>query len=218
MEAGSRQILPAGRQGFAASPGMGRGRPQSGSGQAAGAGTAGPAPERPTNMKDLEREHILATLREFGGSRKKTVEKSASPSAPCATSCSNTARRATTCETWRPVGATRVAIPAPQPCPAAHRPPDCTTPARDLRRSTASQPSSEGACGTDASRERGDASRDRARWNQCRRRRDLRRSHETATTARPRRLWHAICFATLTSPTTLKPGITLWTPVESTRC
>ncbi len=27
------------------------------------------------NMKDLEREHILATLREFGGSRKKTVEK-----------------------------------------------------------------------------------------------------------------------------------------------
>ncbi len=30
---------------------------------------------RPANMKDLEREHILATLREFGGSRKKTVEK-----------------------------------------------------------------------------------------------------------------------------------------------
>lgn len=26
-------------------------------------------------MKDLEREHILATLRELGGSRKKTVEK-----------------------------------------------------------------------------------------------------------------------------------------------
>ena len=26
-------------------------------------------------MKDLEREHILATLREFGGSRRKTVEK-----------------------------------------------------------------------------------------------------------------------------------------------
>ncbi len=32
-------------------------------------------PARPANMKDLEREHILATLREFGGSRKKTVEK-----------------------------------------------------------------------------------------------------------------------------------------------
>ena len=33
------------------------------------------APERPANMKDLERDHILATLRELGGSRKKTVEK-----------------------------------------------------------------------------------------------------------------------------------------------
>jgi len=31
--------------------------------------------ERPANMKDLEREHILATLREFAGSRRKTVEK-----------------------------------------------------------------------------------------------------------------------------------------------
>ena len=41
----------------------------------AGAGAGGPAPERPANMKDLEREHILATLRAFGGSRKKTVEK-----------------------------------------------------------------------------------------------------------------------------------------------
>ncbi|MDD3676141.1 sigma-54-dependent transcriptional regulator [Thauera propionica] len=30
---------------------------------------------RPANMKDLEREHILSTLREMGGSRKKTVEK-----------------------------------------------------------------------------------------------------------------------------------------------
>ena len=30
---------------------------------------------RPANMKDLEREHILGTLREMGGSRKKTVEK-----------------------------------------------------------------------------------------------------------------------------------------------
>ena len=36
---------------------------------------ASAAPERPANMKDLEREHILATLRELGGSRKKTVEK-----------------------------------------------------------------------------------------------------------------------------------------------
>lgn len=33
------------------------------------------APARPANMKDLEREHILGTLREFAGSRKKTVEK-----------------------------------------------------------------------------------------------------------------------------------------------
>ena len=66
-----------GAAGLAASPGRqgGVAAVQSGSGQAAGAGTAGPAPERPTNMKDLEREHILATLREFGGSRKKTVEK-----------------------------------------------------------------------------------------------------------------------------------------------
>ncbi|WP_332674700.1 sigma-54-dependent transcriptional regulator [Aromatoleum sp.] len=30
---------------------------------------------RPTNMKDLEREHILATLREVGGSRKRAVER-----------------------------------------------------------------------------------------------------------------------------------------------
>lgn len=30
---------------------------------------------RSANMKDLEREHILGTLREMGGSRKKTVEK-----------------------------------------------------------------------------------------------------------------------------------------------
>lgn len=30
---------------------------------------------RTANMKDLEREHILATLRELGGSRKKTVER-----------------------------------------------------------------------------------------------------------------------------------------------
>ncbi|MCK9985087.1 MAG: two-component system, response regulator FlrC [Azoarcus sp.] len=30
---------------------------------------------RPANMKDLEREHILSTLREVGGSRKRAVEK-----------------------------------------------------------------------------------------------------------------------------------------------
>ena len=30
---------------------------------------------RPVNMRDFEREHILGTLREMGGSRKKTVEK-----------------------------------------------------------------------------------------------------------------------------------------------
>jgi len=41
----------------------------------AGSSVGGPPPERPANMKDLEREHILATLRAFGGSRKKTVEK-----------------------------------------------------------------------------------------------------------------------------------------------
>ena len=32
-------------------------------------------PSRPVNMRDFEREHILSTLREMGGSRKKTVEK-----------------------------------------------------------------------------------------------------------------------------------------------
>ncbi|GHT87712.1 sigma-54-dependent Fis family transcriptional regulator [Betaproteobacteria bacterium] len=32
-------------------------------------------PTLPGNMRDLEREHILGTLREMGGSRKKTVEK-----------------------------------------------------------------------------------------------------------------------------------------------
>ncbi|THF64159.1 sigma-54-dependent transcriptional regulator [Pseudothauera rhizosphaerae] len=49
---------------------------------AAAANIAAPLPPvaaapsaRPANMKDLEREHILSTLREFGGSRKKTVEK-----------------------------------------------------------------------------------------------------------------------------------------------
>jgi two-component system response regulator FlrC len=36
---------------------------------------ADPAGARSGNMRDLERDHILATLREMGGSRKKTVEK-----------------------------------------------------------------------------------------------------------------------------------------------
>ncbi len=39
------------------------------------AAPAASAGARPASMKDLEREHILATLRELGGSRKKTVEK-----------------------------------------------------------------------------------------------------------------------------------------------
>ncbi|MFN3987484.1 MAG: sigma-54-dependent transcriptional regulator [Rhodocyclaceae bacterium] len=50
--------------------------------QALAVGTAGIAAaplvgeaERPSNMRDLEREHILATLREVGGSRKRAVEK-----------------------------------------------------------------------------------------------------------------------------------------------
>ncbi len=34
-----------------------------------------PANQRPANMKDLEREHILGTLRAVGGSRKRAVEK-----------------------------------------------------------------------------------------------------------------------------------------------
>jgi len=38
------------------------------------AASANPVPHL-TNMRDFEREHILATLREMGGSRKKTVEK-----------------------------------------------------------------------------------------------------------------------------------------------
>ena len=40
-----------------------------------GAVAAAAQATRPANMKDLEREHILGTLRELGGSRKKTVEK-----------------------------------------------------------------------------------------------------------------------------------------------
>ncbi|MCL2875510.1 MAG: sigma-54 dependent transcriptional regulator [Betaproteobacteria bacterium] len=39
------------------------------------AAPATPAAPHPVNMRDFEREHILATLREMGGSRKKTVEK-----------------------------------------------------------------------------------------------------------------------------------------------
>lgn len=43
---------------------------------APGAASAVAAEEsRPSNMKDLERDHILATLREVGGSRKRAVEK-----------------------------------------------------------------------------------------------------------------------------------------------
>jgi two-component system response regulator FlrC len=42
---------------------------------AAQPGSVATPAERPANMKDLEREHILSTLREFAGSRKKTVEK-----------------------------------------------------------------------------------------------------------------------------------------------
>ena len=45
-------------------------------GQAEAAGAASVAADgRPANMRDLEREHILATLRECQGSRKLTVEK-----------------------------------------------------------------------------------------------------------------------------------------------
>ena len=36
---------------------------------------AAPPAERPANMKDLEREHILKVLREVGGSRKRAVEQ-----------------------------------------------------------------------------------------------------------------------------------------------
>lgn len=38
-------------------------------------GATGEGDRRPANMKDLEREHILATLREVGGSRRRAVEK-----------------------------------------------------------------------------------------------------------------------------------------------
>ncbi|MDR2208707.1 MAG: sigma-54 dependent transcriptional regulator [Azoarcus sp.] len=37
--------------------------------------TQAPPASHPINMRDFEREHILSTLREMGGSRKKTVEK-----------------------------------------------------------------------------------------------------------------------------------------------
>jgi two-component system response regulator FlrC len=39
------------------------------------ASSAGAESSRPVNMKDLEREHILATLKEVAGSRKRAVEK-----------------------------------------------------------------------------------------------------------------------------------------------
>lgn len=39
------------------------------------ASSAGGESSRPVNMKDLEREHILATLKEVSGSRKRAVEK-----------------------------------------------------------------------------------------------------------------------------------------------
>jgi len=39
------------------------------------AAPAAPPPPKSANMRDFEREHILTTLREMGGSRKKTVEK-----------------------------------------------------------------------------------------------------------------------------------------------
>lgn len=39
------------------------------------ASSAGGKSSRPVNMKDLEREHILATLKEVSGSRKRAVEK-----------------------------------------------------------------------------------------------------------------------------------------------
>jgi two-component system response regulator FlrC len=45
------------------------------SGQGLAATTAANDAARPSNMRDLEREHILTTLREVGGSRKKAVEK-----------------------------------------------------------------------------------------------------------------------------------------------
>lgn len=45
------------------------------SGQGLVAATAANDAARPSNMRDLEREHILTTLREVGGSRKKAVEK-----------------------------------------------------------------------------------------------------------------------------------------------
>ncbi len=58
----------------AAAPASRAGSLQAGEGN--GAGSAAPVSAAPAgNMKDLEREHILNTLRELGGSRKKTVEK-----------------------------------------------------------------------------------------------------------------------------------------------
>ena len=60
-----------------AGPAPGIASPASGAQQAAmfSAIPANPAGMAPANMKDLEREHILGTLRAVGGSRKKAVEK-----------------------------------------------------------------------------------------------------------------------------------------------
>ena len=66
----------AGGAGYGGSAGASAGvQASSAAFQPVGSGSAAPPPGRPANMKDLEREHILATLREFGGSRRKTVEK-----------------------------------------------------------------------------------------------------------------------------------------------
>lgn len=67
--------LAAAQGGFSPRPPAGEVVPGASAGGIPAVSGAAATPERPTNMKDLEREHILATLREFSGSRKKTVEK-----------------------------------------------------------------------------------------------------------------------------------------------
>jgi len=59
---------------FAASSSLDAARSFTVANSAAPTASANPA-SHPVNMRDFEREHILATLREMGGSRKKTVEK-----------------------------------------------------------------------------------------------------------------------------------------------
>jgi two-component system response regulator FlrC len=80
---------PGAPQGLAAAPGAFAANTSPVAGERAArsfdmANIAAPAPvsdmasnpaSSPVNMRDFEREHILATLREMGGSRKKTVEK-----------------------------------------------------------------------------------------------------------------------------------------------